>query len=178
MGFSNLVALFIMITAAATLHVHGITSITSSAQAAEALRPIAGPFTFALFAMGIIGTGFLAVPVLAASAAYALGEARSWTIGLSRKPSEAKAFYATIAVSTLLGICINFSAIDPVAALFWSAVINGMIAVPIMAIMMLLAAKPAVMGGFVISGTLKLVGWIATLAMALASIAMLLSWAS
>src|SRR5258706_5208629 len=129
MGLSNLVALFIVITTAATLHVHGITDIQTSAQAAEALRPIAGPFAFALFAAGIIGTGMLAVPVLAGSAAYAVGEALGWPIGLARRPRRAKAVYATIALATLFGTLIVFVALDPIKALFWSAVLNGIVAV-------------------------------------------------
>ena len=122
MGFSNLISLFIIITAAATLNAHGVTDIQTSAQAAEALRPIAGVFTFAVFAAGIIGIGLLAVPVLAGSAAYALGEALGWPTGLSRLPRDAKAFYGTIAVATLIGILINFVDLDPIKALFWSAV--------------------------------------------------------
>src|ERR1700758_736858 len=132
MAFSNLVALAIIITTAATLHAHGVTEIETSAQAASALRPLAGDFAFAVFALGIIGTGLLAVPVLAGSAAYALAEARKWPEGLARKPRKARAFYATIAVATLLGVLINFSPISPIKALYWSAVINGVAAVPIM----------------------------------------------
>jgi Mn2+/Fe2+ NRAMP family transporter len=174
MGFSNLISLFIIITTAATLHAHGITDIATSAQAAEALRPIAGVFTFALFAVGIIGIGLLAVPVLAGSGAYALGEALGWTTGLDRKPLDAKAFYATIAVSTLVGICINFTRIDPIKALFWSAVINGVVAVPLMAVIMILASKRSVMGEFVASRSLVVLGWIGTAVMAVAALAMLL----
>src|SRR6202047_3512142 len=118
MGFSNLISWFIIITTAATLNAHGLTDVQTSAQAAEALRPIAGIFTFAVFAAGIIGIGLLAVPVLAGSAAYALGEALGWTTGLDRQPLEAKAFYATIAVATVVGILINFVDIDPIKALF------------------------------------------------------------
>src|ERR1700736_6554649 len=150
MAFSNLVALAIIVTSAATLHASGITHIESSTQAAEALRPIAGPFAFALFALGIVGTGLLAVPVLAGSAAYALGEAREWPIGLARKPMRAKAFYLSIATATFIGILINFSPINPIKALYWSAVINGVVAVPVMAIMMLMAVNPKVMGGFTV----------------------------
>ena len=146
MGYSNLISLFIIVSTAATLNAHGITDIQTSAQAAEALRPIAGVFTFALFAVGIIGIGLLAVPVLAGSGAYALGEALGWTTGLDRKPLDAKAFYATIAVSTLIGIGINFIGIDPIKALFWSAVINGVVAVPLMVIIMLMAMRRDVMG--------------------------------
>jgi len=125
MGLSNLVALFIILTTAATLNAHGVTDIQTSSQAAEALRPIAGQFAFAIFAIGIIGTGMLALPVLAGSSAYALGETFGWHVGLARRPRRAKAFYGAIAVATLLGAGLNFSPIDPIKALFWSAVING-----------------------------------------------------
>lgn len=172
MAFSNLVALAIIITTAATLHAAGTTNIETSSQAAEALKPIAGPFAFAIFTIGIVGTGLLAVPVLAGSAAYALGEARQWPIGLARRPMEAKAFYATIAISTLIGILINFSSINPIKALYWSAVINGVVAVPVMAIMMLMSASPRVMGKFKIVGPLRSVGWAATAIMAAAVVGM------
>ena len=151
MGYSNVISLFIIVSTAATLNAHGVTDIQTSAQAAEALRPIAGVFTFALFAVGIIGIGLLAVPVLAGSGAYALGEALGWTTGLDRQPLDAKAFYGTIAVSTLIGICINFVGFDPIKALFWSAVINGVVAVPLMVIIMLMAMRPDVMGRFVLA---------------------------
>jgi NRAMP (natural resistance-associated macrophage protein)-like metal ion transporter len=176
MGFSNAVALFIILTTAATLHAHGVTDIQTSSQAAEALRPIAGKLAFAIFAIGIIGTGFLAIPVLAGSAAYALGEAVGWHVGLSRKLSRAKAFYATIAVATVLGVLLNNSPIDPIKALFWSAVINGVVAVPIMAIMMLIATRHRVMGEFRLSPRLRFMGWLSTAAMTLAAIAMIGSW--
>jgi Mn2+/Fe2+ NRAMP family transporter len=148
MGFSNAVALFIILTTAATLHAHGVTDIQTSSQAAEALRPIAGKLAFMIFAVGIIGTGFLAIPVLAGSAAYALGETFGWHVGLSRKLSRAKAFYAAIAVATLLGVLLNNSPIDPIKALFWSAVINGVVAVPVMALMMHLSSNRTAMGRF------------------------------
>ena len=148
MGYSNLVSLFIIITTAATLHAHGITDIQTSAQAAEALRPIAGPFTFALSPPGIIGIGLLAIPVLAGSCAYALGEALDWPTGLDRLPLDARAFYGTIIVATLIGIAINFVGLDPVKALFWAAVINGVVAVPLMAVIMIMAMAPKVMGQF------------------------------
>jgi Mn2+/Fe2+ NRAMP family transporter len=175
MALSNAVALAIMITTAATLHGAGISDIDSSSQAAEALRPVAGPFAFALFAVGIIGTGLLAVPVLAGSAAYALGEARKWPIGLARKPKEAKAFYLAIAAATLVGVLINFSPINPIKALYWSAVINGVVAVPVMVIMMLMAANTRVMGKFTISSAMRVIGWSATLVMGLAVIGMAVS---
>jgi Mn2+/Fe2+ NRAMP family transporter len=172
MGFSNLVALAIMVTTAATLHVAGVTSIETSTQAAEALRPVAGPFAFTVFTLGILGTGLLAVPVLAGSAAYALAEARGWPEGLARKPKAAKAFYATIAVATMVGAAINFSPINPIKALFWSAVINGVVAVPVMAIMMIMTASPKIMGKFAVGGALRAVGWIATVVMAAAVVGM------
>jgi Mn2+/Fe2+ NRAMP family transporter len=162
MGYSNVISLFIIVSTAATLNAHGITDIQTSAQAAEALRPIAGVFTFALFAAGIIGIGLLAVPVLAGSGAYALGEALGWTTGLDRKPLDARAFYGTIAVSTLIGIVINFVGLDPIKALFWSAVINGVVAVPLMVIIMLMAMRPDVMGRFVLPRVLWAIGWLCT----------------
>ena len=167
MALSNLVALFIVITTAATLNAHGVTDIQTSSQAAEALRPIAGPFAFALFACGIIGTGLLALPVLAGSAAYALGEALQWPVGLVKKAGRARGFYATIAIATILGTLLNFSPIDPIKALFWSAVINGIVSVPVMAIMMLLVRRRDIMGQFVLSPTLWIMGWIATAVMAI-----------
>ena len=122
--------------------------------------------------MGIVGTGLLAVPVLAGSAAYALGEARKWPIGLARKPRQAKAFYLAIAIATLIGILINFSPINPIKALYWSAVINGIVAVPVMAIMMLMAVNAKIMGQFEIPLAMRVVGWVATVVMALAVIGM------
>lgn len=170
MGLSNLVALFIILTAAATLHAHGVTDIQTSSQAAEALRPIAGPLAFFVFALGIIGTGLLALPVLAGSSAYAVGELFGWHVGLSRKPRRAKAFYGAIAVATALGILVNESPIDPIKALFWSAVINGVVAVPVMALMMHLSSHKAAMGDFKLHVGLKIVGWTATAVMTLAAI--------
>jgi Mn2+/Fe2+ NRAMP family transporter len=172
MGFSNVVALFIMFSTAATLHAHGITNIQTSSQAAEALRPIAGPFVFLVFAMGIIGTGLLAVPVLAGSASYAVGETAGWHVGLSRKFNRAKAFYATIAVCTLVGALLNFTPIDPIKALFWSAVINGVVAVPVMVLMMHLSSRRTVMGDFKLHWGLKTIGWLATAVMAAAAVGM------
>jgi len=172
MAFSNLVALAIIITTAATLHAHGVTEIETSAQAASALRPLAGDFAFVVFALGIIGTGLLAVPVLAGSAAYALAEARKWPEGLARKPGRAKAFYATIAIATLVGILINVSPVSPIKALYWSAVINGVAAVPIMAMMMHMISSPGVMGKFPVPRWLRVAGWCATAVMGLAVVAM------
>jgi NRAMP (natural resistance-associated macrophage protein)-like metal ion transporter len=176
MGYSNLISLFIIITAAATLNAHGITNIETSAQAAEALRPIAGVLTFALFAAGIIGIGLLAIPVLAGSCAYALGEALDWPTGLDRLPLDARAFYGTILVSTLIGMVINFIGLDPVKALFWAAVINGVVAVPLMVVMMIMAMAPEVMGRFTLSAGLCTMGWLCTVVMALAVGIMLATW--
>ena len=176
MGFSNLVALFIVITTAATLHAAGHTDIQTSSEAAEALRPIAGVFTFAVFALGIIGTGLLALPVLAGSAAYAFGEALRWKVGLARTPKRARGFYGMIAAATVVGALLNFTPIDPIKALFWSAVVNGVVAVPVMVMMMLLASRPKVMGQFAIGLPLKLLGWVATLVMLLAAIGMFATW--
>lgn len=173
MAFSNLIALAIMITAAATLHANNVTDIQTSAQAAEALRPIAGPLAETIFALGVLGTGLLAVPVLAGSAAYAVGEARKWPTGLARQPMEAKAFYTVICIATIVGMIMNFTPMDPIRALYWSAVINGMVAVPVMAIMMWLAAAPKVMGEFAVTGWVKTLGWAATGVMAAAVMAML-----
>src|SRR5262249_61310583 len=117
---------------AATLHAAGVTDIATSSQAAEALRPVAGPFAFTLFALGIIGTGLLAVPVLAGSAAYAIGEARRWPVGLGRKPEKAKAFYAMLTIATMVGVALNFSPINPIKALYWSAVLNAVVALPLL----------------------------------------------
>ena len=169
MALSNLVALAIMVTTAATLHVAEKTDIQTSAQAAEALKPVAGEFAFAIFTLGIVGTGLLAVPVLAGSAAYAVCEAGRWPMGLSRKPERAKAFYSTIVMATLIGMFISFSPLDPIKALFWSAVINGVVAVPVMAMMMLISSNKKIMGKFSLQGPLRLIGWVATAVMALAS---------
>src|SRR5271155_385637 len=176
MGFSNLISLFIIITTAATLNAYGITDIQTSSQAAEALRPIAGVFSFALFAAGIIGIGVLAVPVLAGSAAYALGEALDWPTGLARRPLDAKAFYGAIAAATLVGVLINFVHLDPIKALFWSAVINGVVAAPLMVVIMLMAVQRRVMGAFTLPRLLWVMGWLSTGAMAVAVAAMFATW--
>lgn len=173
MAFSNVVALAIMITAGATLHAGGVTDITSSSQAAEALKPVAGQFAFTIFALGIIGTGLLAIPVLAGSAGYALGEARKWPIGLEREPLKAKAFYATIALATFLGACLDFTPVNPIKALYWSAVVNGVVAVPVMVVMMLMTARRDVMGSVVVPVAARLVGWAATGIMTLAAAVMI-----
>ncbi len=172
MGFSNLIALCIIVSTAATLHASGITDIQTSAQAAQALRPFAGEFSFLLFSIGIIGTGLLAVPVLAGSAAYAVAEAFLWRRGLDLKYYEARQFYAIVALATLGGVALTFTKVDPIKALFWSAVINGVIAVPIMAVMMLLTGNEKVMGTFTARLGLKILGWVATAVMAAAVVAM------
>ncbi len=172
MALSNLVALFIIVTCAATLHAHGVTDIQTSAQAALALKPIAGPAVFVVFALGIVGTGLLAVPVLAGSAAYAVGEAFGWHVGLARKFQRAKAFYGVIALATVVGAMLNFTPIDPIKALFWTAVINGVVAVPVMAMMMLLSHNRAAMGEFTLPPILRSVGWISTIVMGVAVVGM------
>jgi Mn2+/Fe2+ NRAMP family transporter len=171
MAFSSLVSLAIVFATAATLHAHGIVDIATSAQAASALRPIAGDFAFALFAVGIIGTGLLAVPVLAGSAAYSVSEMFGWAGSLDARPQDARAFYATIAVATLLGASLNFIGLDPVRSLYWAAVINGLLAAPLMAVMMLLVRNPRVMGRLTVSRSMALWGWGATGVMAAASLA-------
>lgn len=168
MTFSNLIAFFIILSTAATLHAAGVRDIQTSAQAAEALRPLAGDFTFLLFSLGIIGTGLLAVPVLAGSAAYAVAEAAGWrgSLSLRLEHGEGRGFYGVIAVATLGGVALCFTPADPVKELFWSAVVNGVIAVPIMAVMMLLASRRDTMGEHVIGTRLRWLGWMATAAMA------------
>ena len=175
MGLSNLVALAILATTAATLHAGGIVDIETSAQAAQALRPIAGPFAALFFTVGLIGTGLLAVPVLAGSTAYAIGEARNWPVGFTRKMQEAKAFYATIAVATLIGMVINFTSINPIKALYWSAVLNGVVAVPVMFVMMKIVSRPDIMGKFAAKGWLRALGWTATAVMLVISVGMVVT---
>ena len=172
MIYSNLIAFCIMLTTAATLHAAGTTDIQSAAQAAEALRPLAGEFAFLLFALGIIGTGLLAVPVLAGSAAYAVAESFRWPIGLGLTLAEARGFYAILTVSTVLGVAIDLTGVDSIKALLWAAILNGVVSVPIMVVLMLLAARPEVMGAFVIRRRLKILGWLATAVMAAAVAAM------
>jgi NRAMP (natural resistance-associated macrophage protein)-like metal ion transporter len=176
MAFSNLIAISIIVTTAATFHAHGVTNIETSAQAAQALKPIAGEFASLIFAIGIIGTGLLAIPVLAGSAAYAVAEGRRWPVGLAREPREAAAFYASLAVATVLGIVLNFTPIDPIKALYWSAVINGVVAVPVMVILMLMTAESRIMGDFTVKGPLRIMGWLATIAMAASVAGMAATW--
>ena len=175
MGFSNLVAFFIMLTTAVTLNAHGVTDIQTTAQAATALKPIAGEFAFLLFTLGIVGTGLLAVPVLAGSAAYAVAGTFRWKNSLEMSPTTAKEFYSIIAASTGVGVALGFTSLDPIKALYWSAVINGVISVPIMVVMMLIAVRTDVMGSLVISRWLKGLGWLCTVVMLFAVVAMLVT---
>jgi NRAMP (natural resistance-associated macrophage protein)-like metal ion transporter len=172
MGVSNLIGLFMILTTAVTLHPHGVTDVQTSAQAAQALRPVVGSAAFVIFSLGVIGTGLLAVPVLAGSTAYAAAETFNWEKGLEKKFAGARAFYTVIIVSMLLAILVLFSPLDPIKALFWSAVINGISAVPIMAAMMLLATRRDEMGVFVATRTQLILGWVATTAMACAAVGM------
>jgi Mn2+/Fe2+ NRAMP family transporter len=172
MTISNLIAFFIILTTAVTLYQAGTTDIQTSAQAAEALRPVAGQFAFLLFSLGIIGTGFLAMPVLAGSAAYAMAEAFGLPKGLEKKPAQAKAFYGVIVAVMAISTAAVFMPLDPIKMLFWSAVINGVISVPIMGAMMVLARRHRQMGAYVANPWQGFFGWAATVAMALAVIAM------
>lgn len=178
MGLSNLISWCIIVTAAATLAANNVTNIQSAEQAAEALRPIAGELAFLVFACGIIGTGLLAIPVLAGSAAYAVAEMLDWPAGLSALPRQAKAFYATIAIGTLLGVGFNFFSIDPIKALFWTAVINGVVAVPLMIVMMIMTSRAKVMGDFTLPRPLAVMGWMCTGAMTAAVVVMFATWGS
>ena len=170
MGLSNVVALFIILTTAATLHAAGIHDVETSAQAAKALEPLAGRFAFELFAIGIIGTGLLAVPVLAGSAAYGVAETFRWHASLESRPKKAKQFYGVLAVATLVGLSLNFVGLNPIRALFWAAVINGIVSVPLMVVTMRMASNHKVMGEFTLPRYLRVVGWIATAVMAAASV--------
>jgi Mn2+/Fe2+ NRAMP family transporter len=170
MAVSNVVAFFIILTTAATLHQSGILDVQTTAQAAKALEPIAGKFAFLLFAAGIIGTGLLAIPVLAGSSAYGVAEAFKWRASLQKMPRQAPKFYGVLAGATLIGLSMNFVHIDPIRALFWAAIVNGVTAVPVMVVTMLLASSKKVMGKFDVPVTLKVIGWIATAVMLLASI--------
>jgi Mn2+/Fe2+ NRAMP family transporter len=173
MAVANLVGVAIMLTTATTLHGQGITEIATSAEAAQALRPVAGPLAFAVFSLGIVGTGLLAIPVLAGSAAYAVGEAFRWPVGLSRRPLEARAFYATLALATTAGIAANLVGLDPLPALFWSAVINGVVAAPMVGVMVWLATRGRVMGEHAIGWKLRLGGGLAALVLTAAAVTML-----
>ena len=174
MFYSNITAYFIILATAVTLHVAGVTDINTAAQAASALQPIAGHFAFLLFTCGILGVGLIGVPVLAGSGGYALAETMGWAFGLERRAQDARGFYGVIAISVLLALAIQYSPISPMKALFWSAVINGIVAVPLMAVVILLASRPAVMGAYTASLSLKILGWIGTIVMAAAALCMLL----
>jgi Mn2+/Fe2+ NRAMP family transporter len=176
MAFSNLVAFFIILSVAATLHAHGITNIERSEDAAKALRPLAGDGAYLLFGLGIIGTGLLALPVLAGSAAYAVGESLKWPVGLERRILQAKGFYGVMAISILLGLSLNLFHVDPIKALFWSAVVNGVAAGPIMVTMMLMSSNKKVMGQFTINRGLKVMGWVSTAVMLVCSVLMFVYW--
>jgi Mn2+/Fe2+ NRAMP family transporter len=176
MAASNLVALFIVLTTAATLNAHGVTNIETSADAAKALRPIAGEFAFAVFALGIVGTGLLAVPVLAGSAAYALAETLGWRTGLAERPGRAPAFYGAITAAVVVGALLNVSPLDPIKALIFSAVVNGVAAVPIMIMIMIMASQRRIMGEFALRPWLKGLGWLATAVMAAAAAGMFATW--
>ncbi len=174
MFYSNITAYFIILATAVTLNVYGITDINTAAQAASALRPLAGDFAFLLFAMGILGVGFIGVPVLAGAGAYALSEVLNWNTGLERKVADAQGFYSIIAVSVFLGLAIQYTPISPMKALFWSAVINGIIAVPLMVVVILLVSKKSVMGKFTASRPIIILGWVAVAVMGFAAIGMLI----
>ena len=173
MVLSNLIAFFIILTTASVLNANGVTNITSATQAAEALRPLAGDFTFALFALGIIGTGLLAIPVLAGSAAYGVAEVFGWRATLEARPEKAVGFYTIIAAATIIGFGLGFTGIDSIHMLVWSAVLNGIVAVPIMAMMMLIVSSAAVMGRFKARKSLVALGWLGTALMTLAVLALL-----
>ncbi len=175
MAFSNVIAFFIILTVAVTLHANGKNNIESAAHAAEALRPIAGPFASLLFSLGIVGTGLLALPVLGGSAAYAVGEALRWPVGLERKLMEAKAYYAVLAVAMFIGLLLDFTKVDPIKALVWSAMINGVTAVPVMVFMVLMAGNQRIVGKLNLPLYLRALGWAAAAIMALAAIGMFLT---
>lgn len=176
MAFSNAVAFFIILTAASTLHTHGITNVSTPAQAASALAPIAGRFAGALFVCGIVGTGMLAVPILATSAGYAISESLKWKTSLESSPRKAPGFYAVITAATAIGLLINFLHIDPIKSLVWAAVLNGIVAAPLMAVIMMMASSRKVMGKFLIPTYLRWIGWLATALMACVSVGVFLSW--
>ncbi len=173
MVLSNLIGYFIIITTAATLHAHGVTDIGTAGQAAEALRPLAGPFAFFLFSTGIIGTGLLAVPVLAGSAGYAVAECFGWEGSLEMPARGAPGFYLVVAAATLAGLGAALTPLDPIRMLFWSAVVNGVVAVPLMIAMMIVVGSRKIMGKFSASRALMIFGWFATALMAVVVAAML-----
>ena len=174
MLYSDITAYFIILATAVTLHTGGVTDIETAAQAANALRPLAGDFAYIFFALGILGVGLIGVPVLAGSAGYALSEAMGWNFGLGRKARDARGFYGVIAISVLIGLAIQYSPIAPMKALFWSAVINGVVAVPLMAVILVLVSKKSVMGEFTVGRLTRTLGWIATGVMSAAAILMMI----
>ena len=176
MAFSNLVAFSIILTAAATLHAHGITNVSTCAQAASALEPIAGRFARLLFVCGIVGTGLLAVPVLAASAAYGIGEGCSWKTGLEIKPMRAWRFYGVIGAAIAIGLLMSFFHVDPLKALVWAAALNGLVAAPLMVVIMLMASNDKVMGKFKLPRYLLWTGWLATATMTCVCVGLFLTW--
>ena len=172
MFYSDVTAYFIILATAVTLHVSGVTTIETAAQAATALRPLAGDFAFVIFALGILGVGLIGVPVLAGSAAYAVSEALNWKWGLELRARDARGFYGTIAVSVVAGLLIQYSPISPMRALFWSAVLNGIVAVPLIVVVILLASNRTVMGDFVVRRPVVFLGWVAALVMGLSAVLM------
>jgi Mn2+/Fe2+ NRAMP family transporter len=175
MVLSNIIGFFIIVTTAATLHAHGKTHIDTAAQAAEALRPLAGPAAFLLFSLGIIGTGLLAVPVLAGSAGYAVAETFGWEGSLEKPARSAPGFYLVVAAATLAGLGAALTPLDPIRMLFWSAVVNGLVAVPLMIAMMVVVASRPIMGKFAASRALMVFGWFATFLMGLVVVALLIT---
>ena len=175
MAFSNAVAFFIILTAAVTLHATGVTQVSTAAEAAKALEPVAGRLASLLFLLGIVGTGLLAVPVLAGSAAYGVGETFRWRSSLEKKPQDAKKFYGVLSAVTLAGVLLAFVHLNPIKALFWAAIVNGVVAGPLMVMIVLMTSNPKVMGKFTLSRGLRLVGWLATVTMFLASIGLLVT---
>ena len=176
MGLSSVVALFIVITTASTLHAQGVHTIETAAEAAEALRAVGGRFTFILFALGIIGAGLLTLPALSTSTAYAVGELMSWRVGRQHTPGHARGFYATIALATALAVALNFTSINPIRALYWSAVLNGVVAVPLLAAVMYLATRARVMGPLQLPAGLRALGWGATAVMSSSVAALAFAW--
>jgi Mn2+/Fe2+ NRAMP family transporter len=172
MFYSDATSLCIILATAVTLHVGGITSIDTAAEAASALRPLAGNFAFALFACGILGVGLIGVPVLAGSAAYALAEAMGWHVGLERRARDARGFYGVIAVSVLAALVLQYTPVSPMRALFWSAVTNGVVAVPMLVVVIRLGSMPQVMGAFVTSRPIRILSWLAVVVMAVAAVGM------
>jgi Mn2+/Fe2+ NRAMP family transporter len=178
MALSNIVMYFIILAAATTLHASGQTNIQSAAEAAQALKPLAGSLASALFAIGIVGGGLLAIPILTGASAYAVAESFDWPEGLDEKPGSAKKFYLVIAASTLVGVAIDFAGINPISALFWTAVINGVVAPPLLVVVMLVANNKKVMGKRVNGAFTNVVGWLAAAIMFAAAIAMFATWKS